>query len=166
MISEAFPPLLNPELPLGSLIYDLPLTHTVAFAGDTDSFTLPVDPGQTITVLVTPGIAVFQPNVQLSGPSSAVATSADAPARMALLQTIGPTVGGTYTITVSGVGASMGLYTVKVFLNAAVEAASVGLGSDKTLATAQNLDASFITLQTPQAAASRGAVIGSVSGRR
>lgn len=164
LASEAFPPLLNPELPLGSLIYDLPLTRTIAFSGDTDSFTLPVDPGQTITVLVTPGIAVFQPTLQLSDPSSAVVagSAASAPGANVLLQTIGPTVGGTYTITVGGVGASMGPYTVKVYLNAAIEAASVGLGGDKTLATAQNLDASFIALQTPQASASRGAVIGSV----
>ena len=43
--------------PQGSLVYDPSATGVIGFAGDTDNFTLNVDPGQTITVLVTANTA-------------------------------------------------------------------------------------------------------------
>src|SRR5438105_7838190 len=46
-------PTLSPKAPFGSLIYDATAAGIIGTAGDTDSFTINVDPGQTVTVLVT-----------------------------------------------------------------------------------------------------------------
>ena len=48
-----FPVALTAESPLGSLVYDATASGAISPAGDTDSFTLPLDPGQTVTVVVT-----------------------------------------------------------------------------------------------------------------
>src|SRR5262249_26482039 len=160
---DVSPAPLAPNVPLGCLDYHPSLTLVIAFAGDTHSFTLAVDPGQTITVLVTPTTAALQPTVELRDPSSTVVGSATASAagQKALIQSVAATTGGTYTITVGGAGGTTGLYTVQVILNAAQEAEGTLAGvNNDTRATAQNLAGSFVTLQTPQASAQRGAVLG------
>jgi hypothetical protein len=162
----SYPTPLQSEYPLGSLVYDPSSTGVINFAGDTDDFTLAVDPGQAITVLVTANSATLQPTIQLTSPSSAVLGTASAAAagKNALLQTIAAATSGTYTIRVGGAGATTGNYTVQVYLNAAVESANVGVGDDTTLGAAQDLTAAFTALQTTSgSAAMRAAVIGSVS---
>jgi hypothetical protein len=159
---QAYPPLTAVQ-PLGGLIYDPSVTGTIAFAGDTDSYTIAVDAGQSLAVLVTPGTAALQPTVELRDPSNVVVASATAPAagKPVFLNPTGtPTVSGTYTITIGGAGGTTGLYTAQVYLNAALEAENNGGASNDTRATAQDLDPSFITVATPTASAGRGAVLG------
>ena len=165
--TAAYPTPLVEEPPQGTLIYtsSAPPTGVITFAGDTDSFTLAVDAGQTISVLVTPtGAATLQPMVSLFGPSGAQLGStaiASAAGQNALLQTIATTTGGTYTITVGGAGGTSGLYSLGITLNAALDAAAyLGGVSNSTLATAQALDASFISLPA-SASVGRFAVVGS-----
>jgi len=50
----AYPTPLEPKNPLGSMIYDPTVPGVINFPGDTDTFTLNIDAGQTITVLVDP----------------------------------------------------------------------------------------------------------------
>src|SRR5262249_20024753 len=121
--TQAYPTPLSAQAPLGSLIYDPSLTGTIAFVGDTDGFTLAVDPGQTISVLVSSSATGFQPTVQLLNPSNVVIGSASAavPGQNALLQTIPASAGGAYTVVVGSIAGSVGLYTVQVTLNAAQE---------------------------------------------
>src|SRR5262249_38209822 len=91
--------------------------------------------------------------------------TAGGPDLSALLQTVAAATGGTYTITVGGASGSLGLYGVQVTLNAAVETEGVLPGaSNDTLATAQNIDGSFTTLQTTLASAQRGGVQGTADG--
>src|SRR5262245_45762318 len=47
-------PSLTAKPPLGSLVYDPSIAGTINIPGDVDNFTLNVDPGQTISVLVDP----------------------------------------------------------------------------------------------------------------
>src|SRR5262249_24596269 len=144
-------------------IYDPSIVRTIAFAGDTDSFTLNVDPGQTNAVVVTPTTATLQPTVTLLDPSSNVVGSATAgaPGQKALIQAVPTATGGHYTNTVGSAGGTAGLYTAQVILNAAQEAEGTLAGAgDDTRDTAQDINGSFLTLQTPQAAAPRGAVLG------
>jgi murein DD-endopeptidase MepM/ murein hydrolase activator NlpD len=157
------PTSLTPVGPSGSQVYTSGTPGVINFAGDTEKFTLALDPTQTITVLVTPGSSSLQPTVQLSDPSgtSIGSASASGAGQNALLQTIAATTAGTYTITVGGVG-STGSYTLQVYLNAALEAASVGIGSDKTLATAQDLNPSLATVQTSVSKGSHTTVLGSL----
>ena len=150
--------------PEGSLIYDPSVTgnSNIGFAGDTDSFTLAIDPDQTITAIVT-GSGGLQPSVELRNPASAVIGSATAAAstQVALLQTAPAATGGTYTFSVSGAGGTTGNFSLQVILNAARELeGTISGATNNTLATAQNIDGSFITLRTSVASASRGAVVG------
>src|SRR4029450_3075524 len=86
----------------------------------------------------------------------------------ALLQTISTTTGGTYSIVVGGAGSTTGSYTVQVALNAALEAEGLLPGAtNATLATAQDVSTSFISLQglspLPQRAAVAGQIAATVS---
>jgi hypothetical protein len=149
--------------PFGSMIYDPSASGVVSFAGDVDGFTLNVDPGQTITLLVGPTVAGLQPSVTLLDPSNTVIGSATAGAagQNALLQTAAAVSAGTYTIQVSGAGGTVGGFQLQVLLNSALEVeGTLASTSNNTIGTAQNIDASFITLQTALATAHRGAATG------
>ncbi len=158
-----YPTPLTGVSPAGSLIYDPSVTGLINFAGDTDTFTLGVDAGQTITLLVTPTSAGLRPSVQLLGPTGAVLGSATAgtAGQNALLETVPATAGGTYRFVVSGAGGTTGNYTLQATLNAALEVEGniPGVNND-TWPTAQDLIGSFVTLQTPQGGAQRAAVLG------
>jgi hypothetical protein len=78
-----------------------------------------------------------------------------------VLQTAPAATGGTYTFTVSGAGGSTGNFSLQVILNAAIESeGTISGATNNTIATAQNISASFIALQTSLASAQRGAVNG------
>ncbi len=158
-----FPAALVSAAPPGSLIYQGQVPGLIHVASDTDSYTLALDPGQTLTLLVAPTSSGLRPSVQLRGPSGAVLGSATAAAagQNALLQTLTVATSGVYTITVSSAGGTSGGYSVQVLLNAARENEGTLAGvSNNTLATAQDLNASFVTLQTSLATTQRGAVMG------
>jgi Bacterial pre-peptidase C-terminal domain len=159
---QALPTPLASAVPFGSQIYSTSATNQLLYAGDSDRFTIAADPGQTLTVLVTP--TGFTPTVQVSDPSSTVlgSTAASGPGANALLQTVATTTSGTYTITVGGASGAIGNYSVQVYLNAALEPASQGFATDNTAATAQNLNPAFVTLQNSLVSATRAAVLGSV----
>src|SRR5262249_51238557 len=155
-----YPVPLTSERPAGSLIYDPTASGAISFAGDTDAFTLAVDPGQTITVVVTPTATGLQPTVQLTGPLGPLGTaSAPAAGQKVALQTLPAAVGGTYTVTVGSVAGTTGGYTVQIILNAFAETEGTA-ATNNTPATAQSLGSSFINLQSPAGTASRGAVVG------
>ncbi|HEX5081206.1 MAG TPA: PxKF domain-containing protein [Blastocatellia bacterium] len=84
-----FPTPLLAKNPPGSLIYDPSITGIIGFANDKDSFTISLDPEQTVTAIVT-GSGGLKPRVKLfKSPfntfiGSAIAAAADQPA---LLQT-------------------------------------------------------------------------------
>lgn len=158
-----YPTPLLAKSPLGSLIYDPSVSGLIGSPGDTDSFTLNVDPGQTITAIVG-AAGGLQARLDLRNPASTVIGSfiAAAPNQPVLLQTVPATTAGTYVFTVSGAGGTTGNYAMVVYLNAAREAEGVIAGvTNDTIATAQSIDPSFIGLQTSLASASRGAVLGS-----
>lgn len=157
-----YPVPLTAENPRGSLIYDPTASGAVSFAGDTDAFTVAVDSGQTITVVVT--ATGLQPTIQVIGPLGAVLGSAAAPAagQKAMLETLPATVGGIYTITVGGLAGTTGGYTVQVILNAFAETEGTA-AINNTRATAQDISGSFIDLQSPAGTATRGAVVGQVT---
>jgi subtilisin family serine protease len=162
--TQALPVPLVPVNPLGSLIYQSPFTSTgtAVFAGDTDDFTIDLDAGQTISVLVGALSAAVQPTVDVFdaadvplGPT-AVAPAAGGEAVFQATALTGP---GTYRILVGSAG-GLGLYSVQIVVNAALEEETHGGPPNGDLATAQALDAAFITLAE---GVTRGAVLGQVS---
>jgi hypothetical protein len=156
-----FPTPLTPKLPLGSLIYDRTVTGSIGPAGDSDSFTLAVDAGQTLSVLVTPTTSGLTPVVELRDPANALLGSATAAAagNKVVLQTLPVASSGTYTLTISGASGTIGGYTVGLTLNAALESETLGGPTNDTLATAQNLDSSAVSLG---GSATRLAVLGTI----
>jgi hypothetical protein len=158
----SYPVPLAGKNPPGSLVYDPSVSGTFGAPGDIDSFTIAVDPNQTITAIVTPAPGL-QPTVTLADPSSAVIGSATAAAagQAALIQTAPATTGGTYTLIVGGAAGTIGGYTLQVVLNAAQEEEGLLAGvTNDTLATAQNIDASLIAFEP---GVSRGAVLGATT---
>jgi hypothetical protein len=158
----AYPTPLSPKTPSGSLIYDPTVTNVIAPAGDSDQFTLNVNAGQTMTVVVQS--ATLQGTITLADPSGQLigSVTTTAAGKDAVLQTIPVTVGGTYTLTVGGASGTLGLFTAQIILNAAVQNELHGGPSDDTIATAQDLTNAFLNLGT--SGASRAAVLGKVPG--
>jgi hypothetical protein len=93
--SQPYPTPLGVENPLGSLIYDPTVTNVISYAGDTHSYTVNLNSGQTLTVAVTEG-ATLQPTITVSDPTNTVigSVSAAAAGKDAVLQTIPITQGG------------------------------------------------------------------------
>lgn len=150
----------SPVGPAGSLIYASSSTADIE-ADDTDSFTAEVDAGQTLSVVVTTDVTL-QARVELLDPSnSAIATAtASASGESVVLNTLATTSSGTYTVNVEGESGTIGDYSVKVLLNAAVELEPHGGAGNDSLGSAQDLDMSFLNLGA--GSAQRGAVIGSL----
>ncbi|HUR55183.1 MAG TPA: pre-peptidase C-terminal domain-containing protein, partial [Gemmataceae bacterium] len=164
----------------GSMIYSATqsVPTYIGFAGDADAYTLTVDPGQTITVVVAATDPALRPKVTLLlvGPAgdtvagTATATAAGQPAVLQTaavpgqLATYSP-VALTYRIVVEGAGGTVGRYAVTTYLNAAVEAEGLGGGANNTRPTAQNINGSFVQLHSAGSSGTqpaRGAVLGTV----
>ncbi len=142
----AYPTPLTAVGPLGGLIYDPTVTNTISPVGDTDSYTLNVDAGQTITVVVTAAslqgtIRLYNPGGILIGTATASAIGDDP-----VLQTVPAVTDGIYTVQVGDASGLTGLYTAQVILNAAVENESHGMATNDTLSTAQNVTGSSVGL--------------------
>ena len=157
--SLPFPTPLTPVAPSGSLIYDPSVIGAIGPATDTDSYTINLDAGQTVTVLTDPASGL-RPSLQLRNPSGTVIATASSTAANydAVIQPVAVSVAGTYTVTIGSLASTTGKYTLQIFLNAALEAESHNGASNNTLSAAQNIDGSFISLGTGE---SRGAVLGS-----
>jgi len=124
--------------PLGSLVYQNTTHQTIKAPGNTDTYTLAIDPQQTLSAFVHPNSAKFQPTLTLFAPNgknlgSITAAVAGENAGFPPL----PTETGTYKIVVTGAHRSIGAYTISTILNALSQP---GGTSDHTLATAQPLD--------------------------
>ncbi len=161
----AFPVPLVSQAPSGSLIYGRSTTGFIGSTTETDTFTISIDPKQTISVLVTPTTSTFRPSVQLLDPSGATIATASAAAvgQAALIQTAATTATttGAYKIVVSGVASTTGNYSVQVNLNAALEREGLVSGvTDDTTPVAQNVDASAVVLGGSGSTANRLGAVG------
>ncbi|HYV34918.1 MAG TPA: hypothetical protein VE988_04385, partial [Gemmataceae bacterium] len=151
---------LTATLPQGSLIYNSTTsTASVGSGADTDSFTLNLDVGQKVTVVVHPTSTFLRPTATLRNPGNTIIATASAATagQDVVLNSIPVATTGVYTITINGASSTIGDYTVQVILNAAADAESHGGSTNNSLATAQNLDGAAITLA---AGASQLAVLG------
>ncbi len=148
----AFPTPLIPSPPAGSLVYQQSLSGIVNTADDTDSYTIALDPGQTLTVFAY-GPSGLQPSIEVRDPSGTLLGSAQASGQVAILQSVAINTAGTYTITMGGASGTAGPYALSLILNAAAESDA----TNDSVADAQNIDGSFIDLIN---GATRGAVVG------
>jgi hypothetical protein len=158
----AFTTPIEPVVPLGSLIYRVEANDQIDWEGDVDARSLTVDDGQTITVVVDPD-ATLRPTIELRDPSDVVIGTAQAAAagQDAVLQTVATTGAGMYTVMIGGVADSTGEFSVELILNAAVEEETHDGPANDEAATAQDIDASFISLGV--GSAGRAAVVGTAN---
>jgi uncharacterized repeat protein (TIGR03803 family) len=152
-----------PVPPLGSLVYQKGVSGTISSTTSTVNSTLNITSGQTIAVVVNP-VAGLQVSVQLSDPLGNVlgTASSGASGQSVLLQTLPAASTGTYTLTVAGVRGT-GTFTGEITFNAALDANAEGGPPNNSLAAAQDIDSSFLSLGGPGApGTSRGAVVGTM----
>lgn len=143
--TSAFPtPLTLRSLP-GSLAYDGTVSALIGLVGDSDSFTIALDAGQTLDAIVTPNSAL-RPVITVTGPGTNLTAAATATGAIAQLSMIPIITAGTYTLTVSGTASTAGNYSLQAVLNQASEAESVGGTTNDTTATAQSLTGAFTDL--------------------
>ena len=158
-VSVPMPELLHAEAPRGSLIHDSVVLGAIGEPGDMDSFTLDLDAGQLLTIVVESSsglqasVALDDPSMTLIGTATAAAASDDA-----VIQTVAIATAGTYAIQVSGAAGTTGDYSVQVILNAAAEDEAHGGTTNDDIFSAQDLEASFVGLGF--GLAERGAVVG------
>jgi hypothetical protein len=166
ILGSPYPTPLTPDAPVGSLIYGPSVSATIGFAGDTDSYTLSIDSGQTASVVVT-GDAGLQPGVAVIAPDGTTilgSATAGAAGAAAVLQTVPVATAGMYTVKVSGANSTTGAFTVRLMLNAALQNELYGVTpakSDDTIAAAQDLSSAFLDLG---GGVSRAPVLGKVPG--
>ena len=148
-------PLAVAQAPLGSLVYSAPIIGNLSLPGLTDTFTVVLDAGETVSLAVSPSSSL-QPTVAVCDPSGNTLGSATATVSggSAVVETVMATSSGNYSLNIGSVGTTTGTYAASFVLNAAV-----GDGGD-SLATAEDITASFISLGG--GAADRGAVMGTL----
>ena len=151
----AFPNPIVAVAPLGSQVYRASYSGLIGSNVDSDSFTLALDPGQTLAVTVRPD-GNLKPRIDVSGPGVTTSASAAVAGGVAVVQSVAIS-GGTYTITVSGLDGTTGAYTLTPTLNAAVEAEQFTGASDDLTATAQDLNVAFVDIGN---GGSRAAAVG------
>ena len=144
--------------PAGSQVYSGSQSSKIDFAGDTDSWTLDLDAGQSLSVVMT-GNGTLQPRVTVLAPNgTTLGTATGAAAGKALVQAMPVATAGVYTIVASGNNNSTGTYALNLLLNSAFEAENQAGATNDSTATAQDLTSAFVTLPG-------GALQASVSGR-
>ena len=170
---DPFPLPLEPQSPLGSLIYAGTVYAAIA-GGDTDAFSIEVDPGHTISAIVR-AAPTLQARIALSEAGELLADQAAAGPGEAVILPLVETADRlgddealprSYALTVSGDHGSSGEYTLEVVLNALIEAEDHGGASNDEPAFAQDIEPSFLPLlravdaNTSGAHPDRGAVRG------
>jgi hypothetical protein len=151
-----FPIPLSQMSPAGSLIYQSSVNGSILFAGNTVTYTLAVAAGQTLSIMVTPAPGL-QPQIALAGPGVSTSAFSSAVGTPVILQTVPINASGTYTFTVSGANGTTGNFAIEALLNSAIPTATSGGAINHSVATAQNIDGSFVGLV---GTAQRAAVVG------
>ncbi|MES9903227.1 MAG: LEPR-XLL domain-containing protein [Sedimenticola sp.] len=134
-------PVLESADPFGSLIYHGRVGGHV-YAGDTDDFSLTLEPGQLVQILLEPDDASLQGRLSLFDSTGDLLNSIDATTAGAPLLLLDSAIetGGVYRIEVESIGGS-GDYKVALLLNDLVEQEAItGIANDE-LVSAEPLDA-------------------------
>jgi len=157
--AEVFPTL-QPVLPEGSLIQQQSLAREISYSADVDRFSVTLGAGELLSVVLDPA-TTLRGTVEVWGPAGGLLASAAASTagQGLIVQTLPIATTGTYTVRVSGDGATTGGYQLQLVLNAAIEAERFDGVTNDTPATAADLGGSLLTL--PGTTARRGAVLGS-----
>ncbi|NLX56992.1 MAG: S8 family serine peptidase [Planctomycetaceae bacterium] len=148
----------EPLSPLGSLIYQDVHSSEFSTVPETDSFTLDVDAQQTLSGVVRPDADDTRFRIEVFDPEgiSIGVFEAEEPGQPAFFQTLAVVDAGVYQVEVTNLEGA-GAYALQLFLNTAVEEELLTGYSNDTLATAEDVEPTFLPLVDTGA---RGAVVG------
>jgi subtilisin family serine protease len=150
-------PTLTPKGPLGSQIYDPTVEGTLSL-NDVDTYTINIDAGQNLSVLVE-SIDAVSVQVRILDPAlQEIASANGSAAQDALINSQPIVTGGVYRIELSALAGTSGRFRLQVVLNAALELEQHTSQTNNDLATAQELESAFRDLGA-------GAAIAGVLGR-
>ena len=138
----------NPVAPLGTMVHQSNQSGNLAAPNSTASYTLSLDAGQKISVVLDTQDADLQGEIQLydiDGTTLLGSADASNPGQMALLDSVVASNAGDYRLDVHNLSGD-GEFTLDVFLNATVEIEVAGVSTNDTTAAAQDLTPSAITL--------------------
>ena len=137
----------EPLAPYGSLVHQEQWEADFGSSPETDSVTIDLDAGQTLSGLVLPNDPGIRASLAVSGPDSFSLGPVDATAAGDPVGFQGTpiAVAGSYTIHVTSLDGT-GPYGVRLLLNAATEEEALTGVSNDTLAGAQDISASVVTL--------------------
>lgn len=160
--TQSFPTPLTALEPVGSQAYSGLAGGVIDYVGDSDGWSMALEPGQGIGILVQPSSAL-QATVELRGPDGQLLQSATGAqsGQALMLQYAGPTVAGTYTVSVVSTAGTVGTYSVQWMLNAVVEQEQYGGADNNDSSRAQDLDLALAAWG--QGAFSRTTVVGASS---
>ena len=146
LASEPFPSPLFALSPPGSLVFSGSADGSFAMADETDSYALPMDGGQFLTITVATTSPTVQTRLQLADPGGSVVASIDAngAGNSVTAQGIAATAAGEYRLHLTNL-VGVGDYRVTVTLNALHEQEGPGQSSNNTIATAENIEAGGAT---------------------
>ncbi|MCA9212784.1 MAG: Ig-like domain-containing protein, partial [Planctomycetales bacterium] len=133
--------------PLGSLAYEQTVTGQIDSAGAVETSTLAIQAGQSIAVLAN-SASSLQVDVTLKDPIGTVIgqTTATSAGDSVFIQSFITTLSGNYTIEFRGASGSTGDFDAKVYINSAIEEEAITGTNNDSIASAQNLDAAFVTV--------------------
>jgi hypothetical protein len=156
---QPFPVPLSPVTTDGPLVFETAAQAEIDADGEVETFTVDLDAGQRIA-LVVDADAALQASVELLDGQLAVVGDASAPAAgdNVLVQGVATTA-GSYSISVSGQNGSTGAFSVRLVLNAVLEIEPDGGATNDAAASAESLEPSFIGLGGARGA---GGVVGSL----
>ncbi|MEM7395878.1 MAG: hypothetical protein AAF492_26385, partial [Verrucomicrobiota bacterium] len=134
-----------PVEPLGSLTYRAIATSVFASVTSTDQFSIAINPGQKISLLVEPD-SNLRPELTIYQTGGVLTNlAASAPGETVYFNALSLPSGGVYRIQIQDLAGATGLYQIAAWLNGSLEPESFAGAPNDTLATAFDLDPSFIT---------------------
>jgi hypothetical protein len=150
----------TPISPPMSLAYQATASGLLNNGLDTDTFTLNLDPGQTLALQLNP-TGAFRGRVDVLAPNgTTIASGAGAfVGQSVLLENFPVAEAGVYKLVVSAADGGLGTFALTAYLNARREREAFEAISNDTPETAQDLNAAFTT---PLPGISRATVLGSL----
>jgi hypothetical protein len=131
----------------GSLIHEQVWSANIGAAGQTSDYFLSLDPGQTLSVISQPTGSLV-PTIQVRNPAGTLIGTSSLVGNSSVVSSLLIPTAGRYRITFGGSGSSTGVFNARVLLNADIERESLGGPTNNSLATAQNLDGTAVSLGT------------------
>ncbi len=158
-INESF----LPRLPIGGQIYEsAEASHGVILgSGDVDDWTLNLDPGQTLSLIMETTAGLI-PMIEVLSPNGTVLASASGASinETLILQTIVIDSHLLYTIRIRGMQESTGDYSIRLYLNTVLEEEAYLQSANDQISLGQSIEEDYLEFR---GGGKRAAVIGQIA---